>query len=74
MNTYCSKRRKHGKKAGPVRTLALLAITALALAASPTALADDRGRPGAPSVQQSNANTFSFVLRKSLLRLVSWSD
>lgn len=34
------------------RALALLSIAALALAASPGALAHDRGGPGAPGVQQ----------------------
>jgi hypothetical protein len=54
------------------RWLVLLGITAVALAASPAALADDRGGPGAPSVQHSNP--FHLVLRLSLPRLASWSD
>jgi hypothetical protein len=55
------------------RALALLGITALALAASPTALAeDDRGGPGAPSVQQ--LPTAFFEVPKATQRFASWSD
>ena len=54
--------------------LALLTITALALAASPTALAaDDRGGPGAPSVQQLLPTAF-FAVPKLIQRFASWSD
>jgi hypothetical protein len=55
------------------RALALLSITALALAASPAALAeDDRGGPGAPSVQE--LPTAIFEVPKLIQRLASWSD
>jgi hypothetical protein len=52
-----------------------MGITALALAASPAALAADRGGPGAPSVQGSSlTGVYLPVVRTSPLRLVSWSD
>ena len=55
------------------RALALLTITALALAASPTALAaDDRGEPSAPSVQQLFPT--AFFAAKLIQRFASWSD
>jgi hypothetical protein len=50
-----------------------MGIVALALAASPAALAAERGGPGAPSVQGSNG-VYLPVIRMSPLRLVSWSD
>jgi hypothetical protein len=56
------------------RALVLLSITALALAASPAALADDRGGPGAPSATELDSSSFFLVLRKSPLRFASWSD
>ena len=56
------------------RVLALLSITALGLAASPTALAGERGGPGTPGVQQLNANTDFLVPRNVLQRYASWSD
>lgn len=68
MNT----RRHHTAKKKTVRGLILLATTVLALAASPTALADDRGRPGTPTVQQHHP--ILSVIRKLSLRFVSWSD
>jgi hypothetical protein len=55
------------------RVLAVFSVIALALAASPTALANERGRPGAPGVQQANLDQFFHILR-SQLRSVSWSD
>jgi hypothetical protein len=55
------------------RVLAVFAVIALALAASPTALATERGRPGAPSVQQANLDEFFHLLRTHL-QSVSWSD
>jgi ABC-type sugar transport system substrate-binding protein len=61
------RKRRHG------RALAFLSITALALAASPAALAHECGGPGAPSVQQLS-NTFSVGFRNSPLRYASWSD
>ena len=72
MSSDSSNSRKFGARTA--RLLALLGITVLALAASPAALAEDRGGPGAPSVQQSSFHTFSFLTRVSLPRLVSWSD
>jgi ABC-type sugar transport system substrate-binding protein len=56
------------------RALTLLSITALALAASPAALAaDDRGGPGALSVQQPIPTAF-LVVPKVVQRYASWSD
>jgi hypothetical protein len=55
------------------RALALLSITALALAASPAALAHDRGEPGAPSVQQQILTAFLGV-PTVIQRFASWSD
>jgi hypothetical protein len=63
--------KQHPRKAG--RALVLLSITALALAASPAALADDRGGPGAPTVQQLTPTAF-FVVPKVIQRYASWSD
>ena len=58
----------------PSRALTLLSITALALAASPAALAaDDRGGPGALSVQQPIPTAF-LVVPKVVQRYASWSD
>jgi hypothetical protein len=66
------KRSKNWKRRSS-RGLVLVGITALALAASPTALATgERGGPGAPSVQQLTY-TFSLGL-KPPMRLASWSD
>jgi hypothetical protein len=57
------------------RVLALLSITALGLAASPTALASERGGPGTPGVQQLDADTYYFpVPRNVLQQYASWSD
>jgi hypothetical protein len=56
------------------RVLALLSITALGLAASPTALAGERGGPGTPGVQQLNADIDFPVFRNVLQRYASWSD
>ncbi len=64
---------RHRRQRRLGRALAFVSITALALAASPTALAGERGGPGAPSVQQLS-DTFSLVLAKSPLRYASWSD
>ena len=56
------------------RVLVLLSITALGLAASPAAFANERGGPGAPSVQQLNAHMYFSVLRKAPQHYASWSD
>lgn len=66
MSTDCSKRKQRRR----ARALALTGISVLALAASPTALARERGGPGAPSVQPS----ISYPAFKLPARFVSWSD
>jgi hypothetical protein len=66
-----SSRHRSGRRFG--RALAFLSITALALAASPTALAYECAGPGAPSIQQLS-NTFPLDLSTSPLRYASWSD
>ena len=55
------------------RGLALLSTTALGLAASPTALAFERGGPGSPSAQRRDASAF-LPVSKLPQRFVSWSD
>jgi len=73
MNTISSSgQSKRARRVSYV--LALLSVTALALAASPTALAEEGGGQGAPSVQMSYGNAVLPVIRKLLLRYVSWSD
>jgi hypothetical protein len=72
MNTRSSKRK--GTMPRTSRGLALLSVTALALAASPAALADDRGGPGTPSAQQLTSSVFFPVTPKAPLRFASWSD
>jgi hypothetical protein len=72
MNTRSSKRR--GAMARTSRALALLSFTALALAASPAALADERGGPGTPSAQQLTSSGYFPLVPKAPLRLASWSD
>jgi hypothetical protein len=60
-----------------VRTvLAVLAAGALGLAASPAALAKDRGGPGQPGAQRTAIDSPVPVLPRKLLsgRFVSWSD
>jgi hypothetical protein len=56
--------------------LAVLAIGALGLAASPTALAHERGGPGRPGLERSAAPQGDPVLPRKFLprRSVSWSD
>jgi hypothetical protein len=56
------------------RMLAVFGVIALALAASPTALGKDRGRPGTPSVQQASLVQFFSALMRSQFQSVSWSD
>jgi hypothetical protein len=72
MNTPSSKRQKTTQRTG--RALALLSVAALALAASPAALAADRGGPGTPRAQELTSSVFFPVISKSPLRFVSWSD
>jgi hypothetical protein len=55
------------------RMLAVFGVIALALAASPTALGKDRGRPGTHGAQQANLDQFFYFLR-SQFQSVSWSD
>ena len=71
MNTRSSK---EGTMVWTSRALAFLSVTALALAASPAALADDRGGPGTPSAQQLTSSVFLPVTPKASLRFASWSD
>jgi hypothetical protein len=57
------------------RALALLGTTALGMAASPAALADERGGPGSPNAQQLTASAFLPVSKlPQRFELVSWSD
>ena len=72
MKYECSSGREKRTRASYV--LALLSVTALGLAASPTALAEEGGGQGAPSVQMPDRNAVLPVIRKLLLRYVSWSD
>jgi hypothetical protein len=68
--------RNHSGKSTKARSvLALLVAGALGLAASPAALANDRGGPGQPGAQQA-ASDRSQVLPRGFLtsRSVSWSD
>jgi hypothetical protein len=55
------------------RALALLSTTALGMAASPAALAYERGGPGSPNAQQLPASAF-LPVSKLPQRFVSWSD
>ena len=69
--------RKHGKstKANARSVLALLVVGVLGLAASPAALAKDRGGPGQPGTQQAASDKSPALPRKFLTsRSVSWSD
>ena len=51
----------------------LLIVVALGLAASPAALAAERGGPGQPGVQRTYVSD-SIPLKVLSLRFVSWSD
>jgi ABC-type sugar transport system substrate-binding protein len=73
MNTRSSSTHRSMSARRASRMLAVFSVIALALAASPTALAKDRGRPGALGVQQANLDQFFSILRTQL-RSVSWSD
>ncbi|HEX7255267.1 MAG TPA: hypothetical protein VF236_05005 [Gaiellaceae bacterium] len=68
--------RKHCSTRGVRAVLAILTVGALGLAASPAALAKDRGGPGQPGAQQTaSQNSFPVLPRKLLSeRFVSWSD
>jgi hypothetical protein len=67
--------RSYMKRTRARSVLALLVVGVLGLAASPAALAKDRGGPGQPGAQQSAADR-SPVLPRTFLtsRSVSWSD
>jgi hypothetical protein len=57
------------------RVLALLGTTALGMAASPAALAHERGGPGSPNAQQVTASAFLPVSKlPQRFGLASWSD
>ena len=68
--------RNYGNKSTKARSvLALLVVGALGLAASPAALANDRGGPGQPGAQQSVSDRSQFLPRTFLTsQSVSWSD
>jgi hypothetical protein len=70
MNRNCSK----NVRARSV--LAVLVVGVLGLAASPAALAKDRGGPGQPGAQQQRGSDKKPVLPRKLRpgRSVSWSD
>jgi hypothetical protein len=69
MNRNCSK----NVRARSV--LAVLVVGVLGLAASPAALAKDRGGPGQPGAQQAASDMSPGFPRKLLSRRsVSWSD
>jgi hypothetical protein len=54
---------------------AVVLFGALGLAASPAALAKDRGGPGQPGTQTAFSNGFTLLTRRfDLRRLVAWSD
>jgi hypothetical protein len=63
-------------KSGKARNvLAILVVGALGLAASPAALAKDRGGPGQPGAQHGASDNSPVLLRKFLKsHSVSWSD
>jgi hypothetical protein len=64
------------RSTGSVKALlAVLTVAALGLAASPTALAIERGGPGQPGVQQTALQSPPVLPLKLLPgRSVSWSD
>jgi hypothetical protein len=67
--------RKYSNKASVRSVLAVLVVVILGLAASPAALAIDRGGPGQPGAQPTATDGFSLLPRKHLPgRFVSWSD
>ena len=71
MNPHSSRGRR---RRGLGRGLALAGLAVVALAASPAALASDRGGPGASSVQSSITYPDFGVVLKAPGRFVSWSD
>jgi hypothetical protein len=74
MNTPSGSSSKNRKTRRLSHALALLGVTAVALAASPTALAQEPGLPDAPCVQLPAQSGLLSVIRKLPLRFVSWSD
>jgi hypothetical protein len=68
--------RKNCSRRTARNVLAILTVGALGLAASPAALAKDRGGPGQPGAQKVTASVGLPVLPRKLLSVtwVSWSD
>jgi hypothetical protein len=67
--------RNCGKRTRARSVLALLVVGVLGLAASPAALAKDRGGPGQPGAQQTASDRAPGLPRKFLTsRSVSWPD
>jgi hypothetical protein len=66
---------KSSKNGGARSVVAVLVVGVLGLAASPAALASDRGGPGQPGAQHVATDGFPVLPRKLLpRRSVSWSD
>ena len=66
--------RNHSKSAKARSVLALLVVGALGLAASPAALAKDRGGPGQPGAQIAASDGSPDFLELLSPHSVSWSD
>ena len=67
--------RNHTLSVKARNVLAILVVGALGLAASPAALAEDRGGPGQPGAQDAASDTSPALPRMSLsVTSVSWSD
>ena len=67
--------RNYNKTMKARSVLALLVVGVLGLAASPAALAKDRGGPGQPGAQHAASDSSPVLPRKFLTsRSVSWSD
>jgi hypothetical protein len=74
MSTHRTSHGSAKRKAGRT-SFVLLGLTVLALAASPAALAAERGGPGAPTARNSGLlGVYLPVIRTAPLRFVSWSD
>jgi len=66
--------RTGGNSTGARAILVVLVVGVMGLAASPTALARDRGGPGQPGTQQAAPMPFCSLPPLKAPRLVSWSD